>query len=117
MAATREYLARTNRRVSFEYVLLQGRNDAPEQAAELAGLLRGECRLNGLGSHGGLPLHLVHVNLIPWNPVPGMPLGRSERRRVLAFQQVLQEHGVACTVRVERGVAIAAACGQLAGAV
>jgi 23S rRNA (adenine2503-C2)-methyltransferase len=123
MAATREYLAMTNRRVSFEYVLLQGRNDSPELAAELAGLLRGEGHhdsaggYRGLCSHGGLPLHLVHVNLIPWNPVPGMPLGRSERRRVLAFQQVLQEHGVACTVRVERGVAIAAACGQLAGAV
>jgi 23S rRNA (adenine2503-C2)-methyltransferase len=106
MAATREYVFKTKRRVSFEYVLLQGQNDAPEQAAELAELLRGP---------QGLPPHLVHVNLIPWNPVPGMPLGRSERRRVLAFQQVLQECGVACTVRVERGVAIAAACGQLAG--
>ncbi|MFO7166577.1 MAG: radical SAM protein [Chloroflexota bacterium] len=111
MGATREYLERTNRRVSFEYVLLQGRNDEPSHAAELAGLLRGE------GGQAGLPLRLVHVNLIPWNPVPGMPLGRSERRRVLAFQRVLQEHGIACTVRVERGVAIAAACGQLAGAV
>jgi 23S rRNA (adenine2503-C2)-methyltransferase len=106
MAATREYVFKTNRRVSFEYVLLQNQNDAPEQAAELAELLRGP---------QGLPPHLVHVNLIPWNPVPGMPLGRSERRRVLAFQQVLHECGVACTVRVERGVAIAAACGQLAG--
>ncbi|HWQ11294.1 MAG TPA: radical SAM protein [Roseiflexaceae bacterium] len=111
LAATREYLAKTNRRVSFEYVLLQGRNDSPEQAAALARLLR------GADGQDGLPLHLVHVNLIPWNPVPGMPLGRSERRRVLAFQEVLQQHGVACTVRVERGVAIAAACGQLAGAV
>jgi adenine C2-methylase RlmN of 23S rRNA A2503 and tRNA A37 len=61
------------------------------------------------------PLHLVHVNLIPWNPVPGMPLGRSERRRVLTFQRILRERGIACTVRVERGVSIAAACGQLAG--
>jgi 23S rRNA (adenine2503-C2)-methyltransferase len=55
------------------------------------------------------------VNLIPWNPVPGSPLGRSERERVLAFQQVLVDYGVACTVRVERGAEIAAACGQLAG--
>jgi len=100
LAATREYIARTNRRVSFEYVLLQGKNDTPEQAAALAELLQGM---------------LCHVNLIPWNPVPGAPLGRSERARVLRFQQVLQEQGVACTVRVERGVAIAAACGQLAG--
>jgi 23S rRNA (adenine2503-C2)-methyltransferase len=100
MEATRAYIAKTNRRVSFEYVLLQGKNDEPQQAAALAGLLQGM---------------LCHVNLIPWNPVPGTPLGRSERARVLRFQQVLQEAGVACTVRVERGVAIAAACGQLAG--
>lgn len=99
--ATRDYIARTSRRVSFEYVLLQGKNDHPEQAAALADLL------------GGM---LCHVNLIPWNPVPGAPLGRSERARVLGFQRVLQDRGVACTVRVERGVAIAAACGQLAGA-
>jgi 23S rRNA (adenine2503-C2)-methyltransferase len=98
--ATREYIARTNRRVSFEYVLLQGRNDDPAQATLLAKLLKGM---------------LCHVNLIPWNPVPGMPLGRSERRRVLAFQQALQAGNIPCTVRVERGVEIAAACGQLAG--
>lgn len=107
--ATRDYLAATGRRVSFEYVLLQGKNDEPEHAAKLAALLRGEAGL------AGLPLHLVHVNLIPWNPVPGMPLGRSERRRVLTFQRILRERGIACTVRVERGVTIAAACGQLAG--
>lgn len=109
MEATRYYVARTNRRVSFEYVLLQGQNDSPQQALALARLLRGQ------GGPDGVPLHLFHVNLIPWNPIPGTPLGRSERRRVLAFQQALQEQGVACTVRVERGVEIAAACGQLAG--
>ncbi|GIW02914.1 radical SAM protein [Roseiflexus sp.] len=109
--ATRDYLAATGRRVSFEYVLLQGKNDEPEHAAKLAALLRGEA------GPAGLPLHLVHVNLIPWNPVPGMPLGRSERRRVLTFQRILRERGIACTVRVERGEAIAAACGQLAGGV
>jgi 23S rRNA (adenine2503-C2)-methyltransferase len=113
MAATREYVAATNRRVSFEYVLLQRRNDSPEQAQALATLLRGQSQA---GAHIALPLHLMHVNLIPWNPVPGTPLGRSEWQRVLDFQQELQLHGVGCTVRVERGVAIAAACGQLAGA-
>ncbi len=100
MAATREYTDKTHRRVSFEYVLLQGVNDTPELALDLAGLLRGL---------------LCHVNLIPWNPVPGTPLGPSERRRVLAFQDVLEKRGIACTVRVQRGVDIAAACGQLAG--
>ena len=99
--ATRAYIARTNRRVSFEYVLLQGKNDLPEQAIALAELLQGM---------------LCHVNLIPWNPVPGAPLGRSDRARVLRFQQELLDRGIACTVRVERGMAIAAACGQLAGA-
>jgi 23S rRNA (adenine2503-C2)-methyltransferase len=53
--------------------------------------------------------------LIPWNPVPGTPLGRSERARVLRFQQELVDRNIACTVRVERGMAIMAACGQLAG--
>jgi len=109
LEATRDYLAATGRRVSFEYVLLQGKNDEPEHAAKLAALLHGEA------GTVTLPLHLVHVNLIPWNPVPGMPLGRSERRRVLTFQRILRERGIACTVRVERGVSIAAACGQLAG--
>ncbi|MFV9506100.1 MAG: radical SAM protein [Oscillochloridaceae bacterium umkhey_bin13] len=106
--ATREYINATGRRVSFEYVLLQGRNDHPHQAQALAKLLRGQ------GVSKGPPL-LCHVNLIPWNPVPGTALGRSERERVLAFQRILLDYGVACTVRVERGVAIAAACGQLAG--
>ncbi|MCB1069353.1 MAG: 23S rRNA (adenine(2503)-C(2))-methyltransferase RlmN [Verrucomicrobia bacterium] len=105
--AVRDYTAQTRRRVSFEYVLLKEKNDLPEQAERLADLLR--------------PAHqaplLCHVNLIPWNPVPGSPLSRSDRKRVLAFQEVLLQRGVACTVRVERGAEIAAACGQLAGAV
>jgi 23S rRNA (adenine2503-C2)-methyltransferase len=109
--ATREYTERTGRRVSFEYVLLQGKNDHPHQALALAKLLRGH---GAPGRYRGVPI-LCHVNLIPWNPVPGAPLGRSERERVQAFQRVLLDYGVACTVRVERGVAIAAACGQLAG--
>ena len=111
LAATREYTALTGRRVSFEYVLLQGRNDHPHQALALAKLLRGH---TAEGADRGVPL-LCHVNLIPWNPVPGSPLGRSEHLRVAAFQQVLLDYGVACTVRVERGGEIAAACGQLAG--
>jgi 23S rRNA (adenine2503-C2)-methyltransferase len=110
--ATREYIVATGRRVSFEYVLLQSRNDHPHQALALAKLLRGH---TAEGANRGVPL-LCHVNLIPWNPVPGTPLGRSDYQRVLAFQQVLVDYGVACTVRVERGVEIAAACGQLAGA-
>jgi 23S rRNA (adenine2503-C2)-methyltransferase len=107
IAATREYTEITHRRVSFEYVLMKEKNDTPEHAQALAGLLRAH-------GPGERPL-LCHVNLIPWNPVPGTPLGRSDRRRVLAFQAVLEERRVPCTVRIERGVRIAAACGQLAG--
>lgn len=99
------YTEKTRRRVSFEYVLLKEKNDFPEQAVRLAQLLRPKDK----------PPLLCHVNLIPWNPVPGAPLSRSDRKRVLNFQAVLKAHGVPCTVRVERGVDIAAACGQLAG--
>ena len=108
LEAVRDYIQATRRRVSFEYVLLQGVNDSPDHALELAKLCRG-------AADKGPPL-LCHVNLIPWNPVPGAPLGPSDRKRVLAFQQVLEAYKVACTVRVQRGVDIAAACGQLAGA-
>lgn len=104
IAAVQTYTETTHRRVSFEYVLLKEKNDTPEQAQRLAKRLR----------PNGRSL-LCHVNLIPWNPVPGAPLGRSDRRRVLAFQQVLLDERISCTVRVERGVKIAAACGQLAG--
>ena len=108
IAATRSYTETTHRRVSFEYVLLKEKNDSPEQALALAKLLHGETHQRTL---------LCHVNLIPWNPVPGTPLGRSDRRRVVEFQQVLLDHKISCTVRVERGVKIGAACGQLAGGV
>lgn len=104
MDAVRTYIDKTNRRVSFEYVLLEQKNDLPEHAERLAKLLRQPTPI------------LCHVNLIPWNPVPGTPLSRSNRKRVIDFQQVLQNRGVPCTVRVERGTEIAAACGQLAGA-
>lgn len=102
LAAAQTYIEKTGRRVSFEYVLIQGRNDHPHQALALAKLLRSQSLI-------------CHVNLIPWNPLPGSPLARSDLQRVHAFQQVLVDYGLACTVRVERGVEIAAACGQLAG--
>lgn len=105
LEAVRDYTEKSGRRVSFEYVLLQEKNDFPEQADRLGRLLRAS----------GIRPELMHVNLIPWNPVPGTPLSRSHRKRVLAFQAVLHAHAIPCTVRVERGVEIGAACGQLAG--
>ena len=107
MEATRDYTIETGRRVSFEYVLLEGTNDSPEQAEALATLLRE-------GPMKDRP-QFMHVNLIPWNPIPGTPLARSSRQRVHQFQEKLRERNIPCTVRVERGMEIAAACGQLAG--
>ncbi len=108
LEASRDYALHTGRRVSFEYVLLEQTNDRPEHAEALGRLLRN-------GPLSECP-QLLHVNLIPWNPVPGTPLARSNRERVNHFQRILREHGIPCTVRVERGIDIAAACGQLAGA-
>jgi 23S rRNA (adenine2503-C2)-methyltransferase len=98
LAAARRYRDRTGRRVSFAYALIDGVNDAPEQARQLAVRLRRE---------------RGHVNLIPYNPVGVSGLRRPRRARVRAFQRELQAAGIATTVRVERGAEIAAACGQL----
>jgi 23S rRNA (adenine2503-C2)-methyltransferase len=100
VATAREHVRRTGRRVSLEYVLLAGINDAPSQASDLARLLRG---LNG------------HVNLIPINPSPGVVGARPSRSAVLQFQAALETGGISTTVRVEKGRDIAAACGQLRG--
>ncbi|MER3455451.1 MAG: 23S rRNA (adenine(2503)-C(2))-methyltransferase RlmN [candidate division GAL15 bacterium] len=96
--ACREYVARTGRRVTFEYVFLEGLNDTPDHARRLAQ------RLRGLRSH---------VNLIPWNPVPSLPYRRPRPEHVREFARTLREAGLPVTVRVERGLDILAACGQL----
>jgi 23S rRNA (adenine2503-C2)-methyltransferase len=98
MKAAHGYFARTGRRVSFEYVLLEGRNDAPEHARELALLLRGRN---------------AHINLIPMNPVEGLPFHDPARRQLAAFVQELERAGVTVTVRKRKGADIDAACGQL----
>jgi 23S rRNA (adenine2503-C2)-methyltransferase len=98
LQSAREYIAANGRRVTFAYALIEGVNDSEEQARHLAGRLRGI---------------QAHVNLIPYNPTAGPGLRRPSRERVRTFQRVLQAAGVNATVRVERGVDIAAACGQL----
>lgn len=99
LAACQTYATRTNRQVTFEYVLLAGENDAPEHARELARLLA--------------PLRqLSHVNLIPVNVTAAgyrPPSGEAIR----AFRDELRRGGVSNSVRAERGDDIAAACGQL----
>ena len=103
IAASRAYAAETGRRVSFEYCLIKGENDSIEEANALADLLLAD----------RFP---CHINLIPWNPVSGTALERSTRDAVNAFQAELEARGVPCTIRIQRGVDIDAACGQLAGA-
>jgi 23S rRNA (adenine2503-C2)-methyltransferase len=98
IAACRDYIEVTHRRITFEYVLIKGTNDALEHARQLAALLKGM---------------LCHVNLIPLNPVPGTSMYATPREQVFAFQKIVEGAGISTTVRIERGVDIAAACGQL----
>ncbi len=97
ISAGRRYYKKTGRRVTFEYALIEGINASPKIATELANLL------DGNGSH---------VNLIPINPTAG-DFKRPARRNVFVFEQILANAGVNCTVRVEKGSEISAACGQL----
>ncbi|HEY5477129.1 MAG TPA: 23S rRNA (adenine(2503)-C(2))-methyltransferase RlmN [Tepidiformaceae bacterium] len=97
LSAARRYFKKTGRRVTFEYAMLAGVNDSPETASEFGRLLRGTG---------------IHVNLIPVNPTP-RGHGRPARRATLEFERVLREAGVNCTIRVEKGTEISAACGQL----
>ena len=96
--ACRYYIEKTGRRVIFEYALVHGVNAAPEQAAELAGRLRGmQC----------------HVNLIPLNSVPERGLTGVSEREVDAFRRVLEQKNISVTRRREIGDDIEGACGQL----
>jgi 23S rRNA (adenine2503-C2)-methyltransferase len=98
VAAGRRFAEGTGRRVSLEYVLIDGVNDAPEQAAGLAALATG---------------WLSHVNLIPLNPTPGSRWSGTDAAGVSAFEATIQRAGVPVTVRDTRGREIEAACGQL----
>ena len=95
--AGRRYYKKTGRRVTFEYALMKNINDSPEIATELANLLRN----NG-----------SHVNLIPINPTAG-DFERPDNDDVIEFERILYNAGINCTVRVEKGTEISAACGQL----
>lgn len=101
IAACREYLSVRNRRISFEWAMIDGVNDRAGDAAELAALCR---RLRPS----------AHVNLIPLNPTPGYPTRGTPLDRVHAFRDQLEALGVNATVRQNRGTDIDAACGQLA---
>ncbi len=99
MSALRVYPLAPRRRITFEYVLMDGVNDRPEDARELVKLLRGlRCK----------------VNLLALNEAPAIPFRRPPRQRVEAFQQIVKAAGILTTIRESRGNDISAACGMLA---
>lgn len=98
MESLKYYIAKTNRRVTIEYVMLNGVNDTKECAYELVGLLRG---MN------------VYVNLIPYNETSHLEFKKSTLKRKDEFFEILNKSGITVTVRREFGGTIDAACGQL----
>jgi len=102
LEACRTYPGSSNaRRITFEYVMLNGINDSPAEAKELVRLLK------------GIP---AKVNLIPFNPWPGAPYECSSDRAIKAFSDIVFEAGYSAPVRTPRGRDIFAACGQLKSA-
>jgi len=107
IAACQRYIAKdgnesSRKHVTIEYVMLEGVNDHPEHAQQMIKLLK------------NLP---SKINLIPFNPFPHAPYGRSSRNRIISFQKTLSDAGFVCTIRQTRGDDIDAACGQLVGQV
>ena len=107
IAACQRYIAKdgnesSRKHVTIEYVMLDGVNDHPEHAQQMIKLLK------------NLP---SKINLIPFNPFPHAPYGRSSRNRIISFQKTLSDAGFVCTIRQTRGDDIDAACGQLVGQV
>jgi 23S rRNA (adenine2503-C2)-methyltransferase len=99
LEACRDYIAATGRRITFEWALVNGINDTPEQAYLLANKLKGM---------------LCHVNAIPLNPTDGYNGIATTRKRAKAFKEILIQSGIPCTIRLRRGIEIQAGCGQLA---
>jgi 23S rRNA (adenine2503-C2)-methyltransferase len=99
MAVSRQYIQRTNRRITFEWALIDRVNDTADQARKLSNLVKGM---------------LAHVNLIQLNPVAHYGGKPAEEDKALKFQKILTDAGIACTIRLRRGIDIQAGCGQLA---
>jgi 23S rRNA (adenine2503-C2)-methyltransferase len=98
MGAVKNYIRRSGRRVTFEWALINEKNDTPEQAHALGMLLQGT---------------LCHVNMIPLNPTHGYNGKPSDPARIREFQRILGLYNVTSTVRLRRGIDIQAGCGQL----
>ncbi len=99
MEACRYYLARQERRIFYEWTLIEGKNDTPASAHAVGRLLRGQ---------------QAQVNLIPLNPTAGYPGAPAGHAAAKQFQSILADYGLPSTVRQRRGIDIAAGCGQLA---
>ena len=98
MKACKEYIKKTNRRISFEYALAKDNNDNLQDAKELVKLLKGM---------------LCHVNLIPINKIENGKFDKSSNENIMKFRDYLNDHGIVATIRRELGSDIDAACGQL----
>ena len=98
MEACKYYIAKTNKRISFEYALAKDNNDNLEDAKELVHLLKGM---------------LCHVNLIPINKIENGAYSKSSNENIMKFRDYLNAHGIVATIRRELGSDIDAACGQL----
>ena len=96
--ACKEYIKKTNRRISFEYALAKDNNDNLQDAKELVKLLKGM---------------LCHVNLIPINKIENGKFDKSSNENIMKFRDYLNDHGIVATIRRELGSDIDAACGQL----
>jgi 23S rRNA (adenine2503-C2)-methyltransferase len=94
-----KYINKTNRRVSFEYILLKDINDSGDSANELINISK---------------KNLIHINLIPYNNTDLNSLSGSDKKRISEFKNILQSGGINATVRLSMGQDIDAACGQLA---
>ena len=98
MPTLKEYIKKTNRRLTFEYILLEGVNDTKECALELAHLVKG---MN------------AYVNLIPYNETTHIEFKRSKEAQIMEFYDILKKNKIAVTIRREFGGTVDAACGQL----
>lgn len=94
----KKYVAKTNRRITFEYIMLEGINDTKECAIELANILKG---MN------------CYVNLIPYNETENIEFKRTKKMQILSFYDILKKNGINVTIRKEFGGKVDAACGQL----
>lgn len=98
MPVLKEYIKKTNRRLTFEYILLDGINDTKECALELANLVKG---MN------------AYINLIPYNETSHIEFKRSNEKKIMSFYDILKKNKVSVTIRREFGGTVDAACGQL----